>query len=69
MLAIKSTAPGMKNTFDGLFSRLNTAESEVPEVQLYHKNSQKLKSKKNKDWTKKIIYKDIGTIEKGVIYV
>lgn len=39
----------MKNAFDRLFSRLNTAEDRIPEVQLYHTNPQKLKSRKNKD--------------------
>lgn len=52
MLEIKNTASEIKTVFDGVISRLGTAEESLS-LRLSQEKPPKLKSEENKDWEKK----------------
>lgn len=52
MLEIKNTASEIKTVFDGVISRLGTAEESLS-LRLSQEKPPKLESEENKDWEKK----------------
>ena len=54
MLEIKNIVTEMKNAFDGLFGKLDTAEERISEpVDISIVNSKTEKQREKKDWGKK----------------
>lgn len=58
MLEIKNTVREMKNTFDGLISRLKTAKEIISKLEDRLIELFKLKCKEKKEWRKKNIRKE-----------
>ena len=66
---MKTTVTEMKNAFDGLVVRLDTAEERISELEDISIESLKTKKQGEKYWGKKThrISKDCGTTTQGVM--
>ena len=65
---IKNTVTEMKNAFDGLIDRYNTAEERISELKNKSIVTSKNWNTKRKNNEKKITSKNCGVISKGITY-
>ena len=66
MQEVRNTVTEMKNVFDGLISRLDTAKERISELEHISKENSKTEKQKDKKKSQNRISKDCGTTIKAV---